>query len=291
MKIIKMMGGLGNQLFQAALGISLTHQFGETLKLDLTFYDHNHAHQGFELQRVFNFDFPVATEKELKQLIGWRKTKVGRNIMARNRFSFLRGKNYYKEIDLGFNKMVFSLPDSCYLDGFWQTEKYFFPCSSEIRKQYNFITPLTNKNREIASKITNSNSVSLHVRLGDYVSQEGQFHGVCSLDYYEKAMQYVEERISNPTYFVFSDDIESARKFLRINRSVFFVDYNHGQESFNDMRLMSLCRNHIIANSSFSWWGAWLNREPDKLVVAPNRWFMDERYADTDHVLDAWIAL
>lgn len=135
--------------------------------------------------------------------------------------------------------------------------------------------------------------MSLHVRRGDYVS-DARTHatlGVCSLDYYRAAVRYIADHVEAPEFFVFSDDIAWAQANLELGHPCHYVDHNRGAESYNDMRLMSLCRHHIIANSSFSWWGAWLNPRADKVVVAPARWFAGGNRVVDDLFPPGWVRL
>jgi hypothetical protein len=137
---------------------------------------------------------------------------------------------------------------------------------------------LTRQNAELAVQIGQVNAVSLHVRRGDYAKnpKTTATHGLCSLDYYQAAIQYISDQVEQPYFFIFSDDIAWVKKQLKMNFPCRYVDHNHGVESYNDMHLMSICRHCIIANSSFSWWGAWLNPYKDKIVVAPQRWFAND---------------
>jgi Glycosyl transferase family 11 len=161
------------------------------------------------------------------------------------------------------------------LDGYWQSEKYFIDCSKLIRKDFTFKNELDSYNLKLKSKIDKTNSVSIHIRRGDYVNNlnTNATHGLCSIDYYIKAVNYITERIESPYFFVFSDDIEWAKKNIMLNFPCQFISHNIGSKSYLDMQLMSLCKHNVIANSSFSWWGAWLNSNDNKIVIAPRKWF------------------
>ena len=144
--------------------------------------------------------------------------------------------------------------------------------------------PPSFQNRELSRKIESHESISLHIRRGDFVqdSKTHQFHGACSLDYYNRCIEYVSEKTNNPHFFVFSDDPHWAKENLRQDISTTIVENNSGFKAYEDLQLMSQCKHNIIANSSFSWWGAWLNANPDKIVCAPKQWFrnklMDTKY-------------
>ncbi|HQS38500.1 MAG TPA: alpha-1,2-fucosyltransferase, partial [Methylotenera sp.] len=161
----------------------------------------------------------------------------------------------------------------------------------QIRKDFTFKLALSVKNSAIIEQISQVNAVSLHVRRGDYVTNaKNAFIGVCSLEYYRKAVEYVKNQVDKPVFFVFSDDIEWVKSNLPIDFPCFYIDHNHGIESFNDMRLMSHCKHHIIANSSFSWWGAWLNANSEKIVIAPQQWFANNTNVN-DLLPESWIKL
>jgi hypothetical protein len=179
------------------------------------------------------------------------------------------------------------------ITGYWQAEKYFSKIAEQIREDFSFKPTIGSKDAILIDQINKVNAVSLHVRRGDYVNNPATAttHGLCSLDYYRKAINYLAQRELQPHFFVFSDDINWVKSNLEINFPCQYVDHNRGAESFNDMRLMSLCNHNIIANSSFSWWGAWLNQRVDKIVIAPNQWFADGKVNTMDLRPKSWICL
>lgn len=288
--ISNIFGGLGNQMFQYAMAKAVSVIHNTELLLDIGLFVNYELHNGYELDRVFNIPTKIASKSQIKNCIGWRSTRIGRKILKRKELSFLRGENYYLEDDLAFNADVFSLPSNCYLEGYWQSESYFKDIEKIIRANFVFRKPLLGQNAEIADKIRISNSVSLHVRRGDYMANHS-IHFPCTVDYYNQAMRYIDSHLSNPVYFLFSDDIEWARENLLFNSHYYFINNNVGSDSYNDMHLMSLCDHHIIANSSFSWWGAWLNSCKDKMVIAPRRWFHTDAFASHDIVPKSWMTV
>jgi hypothetical protein len=172
------------------------------------------------------------------------------------------------------------------------SEKYFIDAEKQIRKDFVFKLPMQNENIGLAKKISQVNAISLHVRRGDYASnpQNIATHGLCSIDYYQAAIKHMVEQVKNPYFFVFSDDSAWVTSNLKIDFLHQYVDHNHGKESYNDMHLMSLCKHNIIANSSFSWWGAWLNQNAEKIVFAPKQWF--SKSTDTiDLIPSNWIRI
>lgn len=162
--------------------------------------------------------------------------------------------------------------------GYWQDEKYFKEFDKEIRNDFKFNKQLDKKNRDILNLINNTNSISIHIRRGDYVNKKitKNLYVILPVSYYEKGIEIINNKINNPTYFFFSDDPNWVKDNLKINNAK-YIDWNKGNNNYIDMQLMSKCKHNIIANSSFSWWGAWLNNNSKKIVIAPKKWFNDKR--------------
>ena len=279
MIITRLIGGLGNQMFQYAAGRALTWSKSVEFRLDLRDFIGYTPHNGFELERVFNISAPIASDVDLQRVMGWRASPMALRALRRKYFSFLRGSKIAVEPGFSYWPSIVNVPDDCYLQGYWQSENYFRHYAQAIRVDFSFKIPSDPRNRELSSTISQCNAVSLHVRRGDYAANPDTLatHGLCPPDYYHQAIRHIAERVAQPMFYVFSDDIAWAKKNIAIEFPCHYVDHNRGIESYNDMRLMTLCRHHIIANSSFSWWGAWLNARPDKIVVAPKRWFAGGR--------------
>lgn len=277
MIVSQVIGGLGNQMFQYAVGRTLTLERGVPLRLDICGFANYALHQGFELPSIFNCVPDIATKEDIQKILGWRSSSIFRKMLVRPRAAMFRGSQFVVEPYFDYWSEINDVPRDCYLTGYWQSEKYFQAAASVIRNDFSFKSPLVNRNAELAEDIAKGNAVSLHVRRGDYAKNKktNATHGLCSLDYYRAAIRYVSGRVKSPYFFIFSDDIAWVKDNLKMDFPCQFVDHNQGAESYNDMRLMSLCRHHIIANSSFSWWGAWLNPRTDKVVVAPQKWFVN----------------
>lgn len=270
MLVISCGGGLGNQMFQYAFYLNQKYNIKENVKFDLSWFNDNHIHNGYELERVFNIKVDYATIDDLKvsgkpiSVIDKIKNKIFIN------------KQYYanrnpKEAIMYLPKIVERRKG--YLFGCWQSEKYFINHAKEVREAFVFKLPLDNKNKKIKEKILSENSISIHIRRGDYLKNENSiFQNICTLNYYKNSIEYIEKNISNPSYYIFSNDIEWCKKIFNI-KNVTYVDWNNGNDSYKDMQLMSYCKHNIIANSSFSWWGAWLNNNSQKIVCVPERWF------------------
>jgi hypothetical protein len=292
MIISHIIGGLGNQMFQYASGRSRSLELGTRLRLHVADFADYGLHQGFQLGAVFGADFQLASEQEVSAFLGWRAHRLCRRLLARRSAAAFRGAKFVGEPCFDYWPGILETASDCYLAGYWQSEKYFRNSEETIRADFAFKTPLTGRNTETAANIANSNAVSLHVRRGDYAANPRTLavHGLCSADYYHSAIKFVAGHVESPEFFIFSDDIPWVKQHLSIAHPCHYIEHNKGEDSHNDMRLMSLCRHHIIANSSFSWWGAWLNPTPDKIVVAPRRWFADG-CSVKDLIPEGWVSL
>lgn len=290
MVVSSILGGLGNQMFQYAMGRALSIRLNSTFQMDITAFQRNVNHQGFELKRIFSLDTEIATEAHVKQVLGWRHPILFRRLLSKRGLAALRGTIYVVEPHFEFWSGVEKISKNCFLTGYWQSERYFIDAIAQIRKDFEFSIPLDHENLEIANRINRVNAVSLHVRRGDYVSNptNASIYHVCSAKYYRKAIEIILEKIDNPQFFVFSDDMEWVKKNLDFNSNCLYISINQGVDSYKDMQLMSLCQHHIIANSSFGWWGAWLNPRLKKIVVGPSQWFVQP--VDTKDLLPAkWL--
>lgn len=285
--IIKFNGGLGNQMFQWAFARALEKNAGIPSFMDMTYFSRNYA-RPYELDNVFTAEvkkikgfFP---ELMLESL--WKLRKEF------NKKKFL-GIYLYEEPHFEFDRNVFKIGKNAFIHGFFQSEKYFKNVEKEIKKDFKFKSVLSLQNQDFLEKISSVNSISLHIRRGDYVQKKKyqKLYAACSLEYYKRGVEYIAQKFENPTLFIFSDDIDWAKENLKLPYKNYFVSHNIGAKSFEDMHLMSACKHNIIANSSFSWWGAWLNNNPQKIVIAPQKWFNDESINQSDIIPEKWIKL
>ena len=291
MLVSNIIGGLGNQMFQYAAGRARSLKLDVPLKLDTRDFSGYQLHQGFELNRLFNCCAEIATDIDLSKTLGWQRLKLAQRLLRRPQLKQFRHENYVVEPHFNYWSDISQLKDNVYLDGYWQSEKYFIEFADKIRAEFTFKLPLSPQNNEIAAHILQVNAVSLHVRRGDYVTNaKNSFIGVCPLGYYQAAVEVIKSHVAEPIFFVFSDDIGWVRDNLVLGERSIFVDHNTGEESYNDMRLMSLCKHHIIANSSFSWWSAWLNPNAKKIVIAPKQWFVSGKNAN-DLLPKTWLKI
>jgi hypothetical protein len=264
-------------MFQYAFGRTNAKRLGVELKIDLsdpTLFIHN----GFELERLFNIQASKATSEDIKSVLGIQRHIIIRNFIKAMGFRRFINSPILEEPHFHFSSEMLRLKRNSYVNGYWQSEKYFSDIKSEIQTEFSFKLPLSKKNSDLAKKINKLNSVSVHVRRNDYAnnSNVNAVHGLCSLNYYMSAIQYVVERVEKPFFFIFSDDPTWVKENFKIDYPFEFIAHNQGAESYNDMRLMSMCKHHVIANSSFSWWGAWLNLSDTKIVITPKEWFVKE---------------
>jgi hypothetical protein len=274
MIVVRLYGGLGNQLFQYATGRRLAYVNNTELGLDISDLlkiNNKITKRNFELWR-YPINARLLNSKEIT-ITNRYKNRILR------RLPLSRPWTSYEEKFFNFDPNVLSLNNEVYLDGYWQSPKYFQDIEDILIKELTSTHLMGIKDEAISTEIKKFNSVSLHVRRGDYVSVQSvaKTHGVCTLDYYHESIELIMSRIDSPKFFIFSDDVEWTRKNLKINAPTEYVSHNGEETAFQDLRLMSLCQNQIIANSSFSWWGAWLNTNKNKLVVSPKKWFLDLR--------------
>ena len=274
MIVIRLRGGLGNQLFQYAAGRSLAWHHGVPLKVDAYYYAH-HPYRTLALD-YFRTDYERASEAEVASFVG--ATRLERLFHKKTNYRYCRrafGQPYYH-----FYPDFYQLPTPLYLSGYWQSQRYFQPYTAALREHLRPRAIPSGKNARLISEMQRSESVSLHVRHGDYTqaTSSSHFFAPLDVDYYRSAIRWMQERVSNPRFFIFSDDIAWCRSTFADLPDTVLVDHNRSEESYWDLWLMAQCRHHIMANSSFSWWGSWLDERPDKHVVAPRRWFKTNRY-------------
>lgn len=266
----EMNGGLGNQMFQYACGKALATQNKTPLVVSLLHFNIETGKRKFELRNVFMINVEEVKPDEYRKLtlyydiVNWLSYRLRRKGAQTSK--------YFIENKFSYNQNIKKVGKDCYISGYWQSQKYFNFIEDIIRKDFTFHKPLEGKNIEIANRIEKSNSISLHIRRTDYFTSS--VHHICSLDYYNKAVEIVSTKIKNPHFFVFSDDINWAEENLKLPYEMTFITDNNAEKSYIDMQLMSICKHNIIANSTFSWWGAWLNSNENKIVIAPKIWFV-----------------
>lgn len=285
---VRLNGGLGNQLFQYASGRAVALRHDAQLLLDLSAFDTDRK-RSYELG-AFPIEARIATPDDLA-LYEPRHRPVG--VIARLRERLRARPEVYREPHFHYDANLADHRPPVYLDGYWQSERYFADIADRLRRELTPRAPLETENARVAAEIDAVTAVSLHVRRGDYVSDAhtNAYHGVCSLDYYRAAVAHIAARVPDAHLFVFSDDHAWTQANLTLGLPTTYVSANPPDRGFRDMQLMTRCRHHVIANSSFSWWGAWLNAAPEKIVVAPRRWFAASENDPRDLIPPRWVQL
>lgn len=255
-------GGLGNQMFQYAFFLSMKAK-GKSCSLDTALFQTNKMHNGFELKSVFDIPETPNQTSALHSLL----------------IKMLR--RYKPKSILTIDKPYTFCPDALeskksFLMGDWLSPKYFESIKDVVVNVYRFHN-IGSKNVDTANEMHGNNSVSIHIRRGDYLKLP--YYSVCNENYYRQAIEQIKDRVDNPIFYVFSNEPSWCDSFMKefgVNFKI--VNWNQGKDSYQDMYLMTQCKHNIIANSTFSWWGAWLNNNTDKIIVAPSKWFKNSEH-------------
>jgi hypothetical protein len=281
MKVVWMLGGLGNQMFQYAFGKALETN-GKNVIYDLYDFKNYDRHNGYEIEKVFG----IKLRKTYNVFSFWIRFisnfRVGRLLLR-----------IIKKVEVPTEQSNFHpellVNNTFYFQGYWQTEKYFLPIRDLLLKEFQFPVLTDEANLKYLKLINNSNSVSIHVRRGDYLKY-ADTHPVQTEAYFRLAIDHVKKHITDPVFFIFSDDVDWVNENLNLENS-HVLSHNNSSNSFKDMQLMSRCKNNIIANSSFSWWAAWLNQNQSKIVIAPKNWIIGKGYNPKDIWCPGWIVI
>ena len=277
---LKLTGGLGNQMFQFATGYSIAKKKNIELNLDLSWFNRRNLHNGFELDNVFDIYSKI---NFLNKPFSFKRFKL--------KELFIKIDRTYKTFDepyFHYTSEIDNIPEHSFLRGYWQSEIYFKEYKNEIKNIFTFNRSLNGENNKIAQDIINNKSVSIHIRRGDFLLKRNHKHQVDLTKYYSEAIKIVKKNYTSPKFYIFTDDFDWVSKNNLINSNYVFVNINQGMNSFIDMQLMSLCNINILANSSFSWWGAWLNNNNDKTIFAPKNWFSDKSINTDDLIPKTW---
>ncbi len=287
-----MIGGLGNQMFQYAAGLALSQERDTPLFLAVDMFDTYSLHQGFELERVFGIETPRADKEVIRHLLGWRANANVRRILAKVNFSRpLRGNHFTAERQIMRAEDFFSLSDNNYLHGYWQSDRFFSKYEKIIQKAFSFAEDADAKNLETLERIKDAPSASIHIRRGDYLKGRNKFiYHQCTPTYFLESIELLNKKIQSLKFYVFSDDPEWASSLLsNKGYDVSFISHNRGQSSYRDMQLISACNHNIISNSTFSWWGAWLNGNKEKIIIAPKEWM--KGVSSSEIVPESWVKI
>lgn len=289
MIIVEITGGLGNQMFQYAFGKAMAIANNCQLKLDVSLYKDYEFHD-YSLT-PFCIEADIASEKEIKSL---RYLNGGIWDKIKRRVFKIKPK-VLLERNLLFHPEYMDVKPPVYLIGYWQSEKYFQCIESIVRNHFRIKIPASAKNQSLLNNIIQQESVSLHIRRGNFVTIDAisKRHGTCSMEYYKSAIQMISSFCKKPVFYIFSNDISWAKENLVVDHPHVFVDINSEKTDYEDLRLMFSCKYHIIANSTFSWWGAWLCSWQEKKIIAPKQWFFDTKLNEEslNIVPDNWIRI
>jgi len=299
MIVVKLMAGLGNQMFQYAAGRTLAEKHQTDLYLDLSWFEGQKA--AGDTSRVYElgyFNLPaIIAPKKIGRAVFMAESGAANlgvlTKIAKLSWGKLPQLNIVRQEGAGVNENFFKSSDDTLLIGWWQSPEYFAGISSLIRKDFRFNEFSNGSVKELAGKVKQTDSVSVHVRRGDFITNEEAkaFHGSTNLDFYKTAAKRIASKLKAPVFYVISDDIRWCQKNLELGGfSTVFV--TNTRSAYEDMHLMSLCQHNIIANSSFSWLGAWLNNNDSKIVIAPRAWFQDKKSnSEIEIIPKEWIRI
>lgn len=287
MIIVKLKGGLGNQMFQYSLARSVSEEKKLLFKIDIRWFD-NQRLRSYGLDK-FNIIDNIASEEDIKKII-----PINRFFLyffkKRELLINWNKRRFIEQLEWSYNPEIMNTGDNVYFDGYWQSEKYFKNISEIIINEFSLKNDFQINSKDYLNIINGSNSVSIHVRRGDYLTTPNILN--LDLNYYKKAISIVNKKINNPKFFLFSDDLNWCKGVFKFLGSD--VNFVQGFDDFESLGLMKACKHNIIANSSFSWWGAWLNRNTEKIVIAPDKWGYYERQGrkpKKDMIPEEWIII
>lgn len=301
MIVVNINAGLANQMFHYAFGLGLIHKGYDIYFDQVNFKPRKEwAFEAVQLRDAFpDIQIKQMPEGHFKSVF----VESGKNRWTDYKNKLLKiwretagGENYIMESTYSYDSNIETkITKHCILRGFWQSEKYFNHCKDDVRRQFTFLPFDEEKNIVAKKKMAAENSVAIHLRKGaDYLKSELMGRGLCSADYYMQAIEYIRSRVDNPVFYVFTDNYQ----WVKDNLPAFdytLVDWNEvsGKRNFRDMQLMSCVKHNIIGNSTYSWWGAWLNPNPDKIVIGPKKFFnpINDFFSKSDIMCDSWIKI
>jgi hypothetical protein len=291
MVIVRLSGGLGNQMFEYAMARTVAHRRHTSVRLDFKYLKADRKRR-YGLG-AWNVNTRPASSLDYLRVAmgGWRCVLKGPCPYY--------AKPYVYEQSFCFDSNALQAPRHCVLAGYWQSERYFKEIEPIIRQEFTLRMEPSAETQQTACAIRASNSVFLHIRRGDYIAdpETKRVHGSCSIQHYENAAAHIARVVDRPHFFVFSDEPSWARESLKLPFPMTIVNHNPPGNSgspgreHEDMWLMTLCRHAILANSSFSWWGAWLNPDRNRVVIRPKRWVQDPQFEPKDLIPESWIAI
>ncbi len=281
MIVVKIFQGPGNQMFQVAYGLSVAKSLNTELKLDLSWYDEYSHHRQFILNK-FNLNLQVATEKEIYDIV----TCNASNFITYqwNRLNRMHLRPYYQRpqviepvdrFDLNYTKIL----DNTYVEGYFASREFFERHENFAKQQLTFKDAPSDINKKMIEQIRSENAVAVSFRLGDFLAYP--LHNICSLQYYERCIEYLTARYNNLKLYIFSDDLNWVKTNFKTTLPTVYMDFN-APDYMGDLRLLTHFKFHIIPNSTFSWWGAELADNKDKIVLAPQYWLNPDEHVQKD---------
>jgi hypothetical protein len=294
MIIVKLQGGLGNQMFQYAAGKYLAKKHNVELKMDLQFLldrtpIKNFVFRDYDLD-IFgiykeayksNFSIAFGRNRKLSRFKYFLTTLFNSNL-----------PKYVRENPYCFDNKFFKISDNCYLEGYWQSYRYFDAIESEIRSDFQILENFSENGVELLNQIKNSNSVCINVRRADFVNlkQAEDHHGFCDLNYFQSSINIINKRVTNPKFFVFSDDVGWCIENFKFLKNVTVVGHEYAGRKFSQyLNLMKNSKHFIIPNSTFGWWAAWLGENPEKIVIAPEKWYVNKKMDTRELLPKSWL--
>ena len=289
MVVVYIAAGLANKMFQYAFSRGLMSH-GLDVFLDQTSFQPEWSFEDIALEEVFpNIEIKNAPNNMFS--LAYKKDLLSR--IYRRMSAFFPNNRYLMERPFIYDELIYKKATSnCIFCGLWQTELYFNFCEKDVRRNFVFTPFQDDQNIQLAEKMKNENSVAIHIRKGADYLKRNIWDVTCSVEYYNQAINYLKEHVSNPVFYLFTDNPKWVEENLK-DIDYKLVDWNpvSGKQSYRDMQLMSYAKHNIIANSTYSWWGAWLNNNPQKIVVAPKIWFNPKIEKAPYIIPERWIRL
>jgi len=286
MIVVKLQGGLGNQMFQYATGKAVAKRNQTSLQLDLDFLLDRSSDNGSHF--VFrNYDLDVFRLNASFATQGQEQKYKSQSVLDKIASGF-KNKKVYKELFFHYDENALDQKPDLYLDGYWQSPLYFESIEQELRKDFVFAHGIEETSNEVFREIESTDSICVNVRRGDFLTNS--FHGVCDMNYFKQAIEFIGDKLSNPHFFVFSDDLRWCEENFKLEFPMTLVGEEHnGFKYSNKLQLMSSCKHFIIPNSTFAWWAVWLCNRNDNIVIAPKKWFADETINTNDLIPQRWL--
>jgi len=298
MIIVRLMGGLGNQMFQYAFGRAMSLKMKNKLAFDISLLEKGKERSDFTYRKLglnkFKIDLEIIEHETVDRIL---KLELSFRDKLRRKILNFTGtkhsmKNLIVEESLKYSKDYTFIPQNCVLQGYWQSENYFLKDQKTIRNDFSLQHILENFDKNIIHQIQESCSVGIHIRRGDYIFNPdfNKIYDVCDYTYYQKAIKKIQSLLESPKFFVFSDEIEWVNKNMKFPQGTVFVS-KPDNLPIEDLALFSICKHAILANSTFSWWGAWLNENSEKKIIAPQVWTKSSTMNDIEIVPKRWITI